>query len=140
MEKPAWVPATVIVGADGCRYQDDGSAQLYANQPSVATNTNYFVQQANHTVIVCLAFNKMGDGPKSSEGQQSGPPIYPPKNPRVRRIIVTDKEPGTTDIREAFGRDSWVILTPQTGWPPDKEDVSKWLKTRLSEITPARRD
>ena len=133
--------AVTVVGADGCLYSQE-AGQLYVKDEEYAKITNDFLRLAAHSVIVCVAAAKMTvEGPGTLEMQRTGALISPPENKNIRRIIVTDKEPGP-EIRGAFSKQDWVILTPEMGWPSIDEDgielsakgLHHWVGERLNEL------
>lgn len=109
MREPGWAAAMVIVGADGCFYNsEEQTVTLYANEESVAKNTDLFVNHATHTVMVCLASKKIGFD------RNAGPIIHPPRK-GVIRALVTDQRPHQ-EIANVFEREGWTIVTEEKDW------------------------
>lgn len=123
MKPPAWSAAVVVVGADGCHYDaEEETLTLYANEHAIADNTDLFVGNAKHMVIVCLASSKIG-------GRNMGPIIHPPKE-NIIRVLVTDAQP-SEEIAAVFENDNWLIVTDETDW-------SK-VEDRVAQVFPERR-
>ena len=111
MVEPGWSAAMVVVGADGCYFsKEDQKVTLYANEEAVAKNTDLFVKNATHTIIVCLASRKIG------RDRNSGPIIHPPRTVKgvVRALVTDDKLP--REIENVFKRERWTIITCQDDW------------------------
>jgi len=112
MPGPGWPLTISIVAADGCFYdRDKKEVVLYGNEESVATNTNLFVQNTQHSVIFCLTGAKLRRG--FMRLPNTGPPILPPKDD-VIRVLVTE-DPYETAVG-ALEQDEWMIVTEQKDW------------------------
>jgi hypothetical protein len=133
---PPWHPALAIVGADGCVY-DAETPQLYAQENYVAEITNRFVRKARHTLIVCIARSKLGEGPISRGRQQDcGPYILQPESSATQKVIITDECPDEA-IHRCFRNAGWEIIDPKHPRPGmTAESIQRVEKTTPS---PSRR-
>ena len=120
MQRPDWSVPVAVIGADGCFYDySRDSAILYANDRTVADNTNIFFRGATDSVICCISSTKLTDNPK--QGQNSGPPIDSPnvhRNTAVKCYLVTDDvENGENRKIKALKNQGWRIVTKLHDWP-----------------------
>lgn len=127
MDPPPWNPPIVVIGADGCYYEEQeegkketGAAHLFANRGSVAFNTNLFIRKASDTVICCLTSSKLDYElrlKKDGGLQNDGPLIIPPTKKVVQRLLVTDTMPRDKRIIEALEKDGWLPVTREEQFP-----------------------
>lgn len=120
MENPDWNCPIAVVGADGC-YLHDSVASLYANETSVAHNTNHFASRALDSVICCIVSEKLIYD--RSLGQNAGPPIHgphkePEKRGAIKWFLVTDKklDPNKHPKIRALADAGWKIVADLPDW------------------------
>ncbi|MCA8988388.1 MAG: hypothetical protein KDA78_12135 [Planctomycetaceae bacterium] len=124
VREPKWFCPIVVVSADGCYYDErKGVASLFANESSVAENTNLFMNRAVDCVICCLSSNKIEY--HKGRGQNAGPPIYSPNDTEVEKaresgvkwFLVTDGMPKHPEKIEALRKKcGWNVVTSVTDW------------------------
>jgi hypothetical protein len=138
MKAPPWDAPIVVVGADGCFLDRRANkAKLYANEDSVADNTNRFIEKATDTVICCLVSQKLEKYDRLS-GQKSGPIIKTKLfDEAIQKFLVTDKNMENNPLIDALRGDSWKIVTQIEDWDQCRiVSASEDNKIKLRELKP----
>lgn len=124
MDPPKWNCPIAVVGADGCYFHNDKAA-LFANEDSIATNTNVFMSSALDSVICCIVSDKLKY--VQNEGQNAGPPLENPppveKRGGVKWYLVTDKleldkkgDPVDNPKLERLKVNGWNLVSELSHW------------------------
>ena len=124
--------AITVFGADGVRFSKE-SCTPFLRDPEFAKITNDFIKLTQHTVIVCIASEKIQE-----DLRQTGPVLTLPEDPTVRRVLVTEREPETRFVR-MFEKNDWIVITPDIGWPLIVDGLEPKTVTDLREWVEKRR-